>query len=483
MPRMYDTMVDERRLGSLAIEAHNPDRIEVFYVPSKDRIEQSVIARDRDTEYRAKLLEIGMAHRSLTILLTNTNPDYPEFLESKYCQITRITLKDYRPITSYLDEVGLLKDDDIMLILEVLPSCFVKDYDYGLGFIKSHRFIVNAVEDLSSCTEIVISQRHETGIDENNNAFCISDDDFETIRKAITRTINTTQAAARSVNAGQTYNLLAERVGKPLASIKTGRSPLRRRITQVALTGEDVLSEKEQDGLLKLVANSAREIARARPGRVSVLRSDLQLVALESLIEHYRQMMRMKLPERKWQDFLDDNSFVLNLAFGYPVVKIRGQASVGGHRLSGGGDRIADFLVRHGMTGNSAIVEIKRPQTKLLNARSVRNGVYTPSGDLVGAINQILDQKYQFERDIVSIRDKSEAYDIQSYSIACCLIIGTMPEDRDRIKSFEIFRGNSKHVNIVTFDELLENLKELRQFLGASDVQSTGQSQPIEPPF
>ena len=275
MPRIDDMIVDALRLGSLAIDAHTPDRIEVFYVPSMDRNEQSVTVRDSDRKYRVKLLEIELAHRFLTIFPINTFPLHPEFLESKYSQIERITLKDYRPLTSYLgaylDDDGVLTDDDIMLMLEVLPSCFVKNYEYGLGFTKSYRFIVDAVEGLSSCTEIVISGRHQTGIDENNNAFCIWADDFEAIRKAIARTIDTTQTAARSVNAGQTYNLLAERIGRPLASIKTGRSPLRQRITQVALTGEDLLSEKEQDGLLKLVANNAREIARTRPGRVSVL--------------------------------------------------------------------------------------------------------------------------------------------------------------------------------------------------------------------
>ena len=38
--------------------------------------------------------------------------------------------------------------------------------------------------------------------------------------------------------------------------------------------------------------------------------------------------------------------------------------------------------MKHSMTSNSAIVEIKRPHTKLLNSRPLRNGVYTPSGDL-----------------------------------------------------------------------------------------------------
>lgn len=36
-------------------------------------------------------------------------------------------------------------------------------------------------------------------------------------------------------------------------------------------------------------------------------------------------------------------------------------------------------------------------------------------------------------------------------------------------KSFELFQGNSKNIMILTFDELLERLKQLRIFLGEDD--------------
>ena len=47
--------------------------------------------------------------------------------------------------------------DEVMELLEELPSGFTKDYDYGLGLAKNYRFIIEAVEELSDCTEIVIS--------------------------------------------------------------------------------------------------------------------------------------------------------------------------------------------------------------------------------------------------------------------------------------------------------------------------------------
>lgn len=72
---------------------------------------------------------------------------------------------------------------------------------------------------------------------------------------------------------------------------------------------------------------------------------------------------------------------------------------------------------------------------------------------------------------------------MESYSVHCCLIIGTIPSDEDRLKSFELFRGNSKDVEIVTFDELSEKLKQLRNFLTSADKGPAVQISEEVPPF
>ena len=194
-------------------------------------------------------------------------------------------------------------------------------------------------------------------------------------------------------------------------------------------------------------------------------------------------MIVKNLPESTWQRFLNENPFVLTMAFGYPVIKVHDQASVGGRTVFGMGEKIADFLVKNSMTNNVAIVEIKKPQTKLLNQKQVSNGVYTPSGELVGAINQTLDQKYRFEQDIAQIKMNSRVYDMESYSLHCCLIVGRVPLDEAQLRSFEMFRGNSKDVEIITFDELLEKLKHLREFLNSPEPDLGDSLQSFEPPF
>ena len=489
MPRFYHSSPERDDSGKVVIERQSDDHVEVFYTPSKERLERSDLESGRANELRVRLLCIDGRNQSMTVFPVNTLPSSREpysFLKPKYSQIKAITIADWRDFESDVGEIILgdetmaaidedpLLDDEtrVMMVLENLPSCFIKDYDYGLGLTKAYRFIVHAVENLTDCTEITITGSHETGVDGSGKAFLIASKDLDRVRRTIDRTMRISQDAVRSVNYGATWNFFAEIVGKPTVPIRTGRSPLRRSITEAILRGEASLSDDEEEAVLDVVAKNTKSMAMSKPDKLANLKKDIELVTLDHLIERYQEMMQTKLQEQRWQEFLDVNSFILGLAFGYPVVKVRGQASVGGHKLSGQGETIADFLVKNSLTNNCAIIEIKTPQTRMFNKGAYRGEVHAPSRELVGAINQALNQKHNFEREIARIKDNSQLYDIESYSVRCCLVVGTIPSDQDLNKSFELFRGNSKHVEIVTFDELLEKLKGLRDLLTSRDPET-----------
>ena len=289
-------------------------------------------------------------------------------------------------------------------------------------------------------------------------------EDFEELRLELNKIDQHTQNAARSVKEAAAYNILAKRLGLPTKTAKTGRHPYRKLLTAAA-EGKEPLSEDDQNAVLRVVSDHAKDIAEKHPDKLAKLQSDIELVTLENLIKCYKEMLCQTLDESYWQAFFTQNPFILNQAFGYPAIKVQGQASVGGRKFSGSGGKITDFLVKNSLTHNAAIIEIKTPQAQLLNKTPYREGVYTPSVALSGSINQVLDQKYQFEGQIAQIKNNSRIYDIESYSVHCCLIIGRVPSDEDQLKSFEFFRGNSKDVEIVTFDELLKRLEQLYDFL------------------
>lgn len=520
MAREYDR-VDPDRHGKLIVKESRPNCVEIFYAPAPAVLEQSGLNSDEAADYRVKLMKIDGQNRNLTIWPTNTLGGHENFGKPKHRQVESITLADgvlvyadvdddddpltpgrvfrtpcfgpTRPLTE--DEIALLPDitnsvpstpEEVMTVLENLPPAFTKDYDYGLGLAKPYWPIVQAVETLSTCTQIVISRTCETSINPSNEIFYINTKDFDTIRKALNGVTNLAQKAATSVKRATAYNNLARRIGVPEIAVETGRHPLRKLFTET-VQGKETLTEDQQQQMISAVSQNIRPIAEANAERLAQLQSDIELVTLEHLIVRYAMMIEQRLTEANWQLFFFQNPFILNLAFGYPVIKIQDQASVGGRKLSGSGDKVADFVFKNRLTNNTAIFEIKTPQANLLNKTPFRSGIYTPSSDLSGAINQALDQKYQFQTHISTLKHNTRSYDMESYSVHCCLIIGTIPSDEDEQKSFELFRGNSKDVEIVTFDELLEKLKQLRDFLDprdtAPEVENLSFVEPIEPPF
>ena len=457
---------DPERDGFLIVEKLFPNLVKVYFVPPQNARR----GLDETDERRATLLLVDGKDRCLTIYPINTLDTLRgRFLEPKYSKVESITL-EYQEIP-YLDFTQPVPKtpEEVRAMLEGLPSTFTKDYAYGLGLARPYYSIIDAVQSLSDCTEIVISSKSQTGIDSRGMVFNIATEDFEELRLELNKIDQHTRNAAYSVKKVASYNILAKRLGLPTETAKTGRHPYRKLLTAAA-EGKEPLSEDAQNAVLGVVSDHAKDIVEKQPDKLAKLRSDIELVTLENLIKRYEEMLCQKLNEERWQTFFSENQFILNLAFGYPVIKVQGQASVGGRKLSGSGDKITDFLVKNSLTNNTALVEIKRPKAELLHKRPYRNSVYTPAAELSGAINQALDQKYQFDHEFDHIKVNSKLADIESYAVHCCLIIGMTPTDDDKKKSFELFRRNSKDVEIVTFDELLEKLRQLQGFL-AEDKQ------------
>lgn len=233
-------------------------------------------------------------------------------------------------------------------------------------------------------------------------------------------------------------------------------------------------TKKEEKEALEVVKINSQKILRDHPGELAKLRNDIETVTLEDLIKRFKAMLEKDLTEAYWQKLFEENPFIVNMAFGTPIVKIQGQAYVGGRRVSGSGEKIADFLFKSSTTNNATVVEIKRPSALLLATKAYRGQLFTPSPDLVSAVNQVLDQIYQFQKNISSIKEATRITNLETYSVTGILIIGKSLSDIDQQKSFELYRGNSKNIQIITFDELLGKLELLLNFLSPENHATTG---------
>ncbi|RWG98705.1 MAG: DUF4263 domain-containing protein [Mesorhizobium sp.] len=232
------------------------------------------------------------------------------------------------------------------------------------------------------------------------------------------------------------------------------------------LIGKSRSPEAEAKAAALSVRKSVRTLAQKEPRELLELRREIELVSLEELIDIFdKKLSQAGLQERHWQEFFNANAFILQLAFNLPALAFGDQVAVGGTRFDGSGGKLADFVLRLGLFGNLALVEIKTPKAALLVKRPYRGGVYAPSEELSGAVTQVLDQRHQLQNEINSKKVTSKAYDVFTYAVPCIVIVGRSPITVEEKKSLELYRNNLRDVIVITFDELLAKLKALHEFL------------------
>ena len=129
--------------------------------------------------------------------------------------------------------------------------------------------------------------------------------------------------------------------------------------------------------------------------------------------------------------------------------------------------------MKHRITRNAALVEIKTPATHLLG-REYRAGIFTPSEELSGAVMQVLAYKHSLERDYLTIT-AGEFGLFESFDPPCVVIVGNAGRELStpkRRQSFELLRGQHHGVRVVTFDELFGKTEQLIEVLESSQDEA-----------
>ena len=162
------------------------------------------------------------------------------------------------------------------------------------------------------------------------------------------------------------------------------------------------------------------------------------------------------------QQVFNENPYVLSQIFSVPVIFIKDKAYVGGMNVDKQDAKFVDYLYTTESSNDALLVEIKTPCTKLLGSK-YRKGVFGPSPELAGSIVQVLDYRRELARNIKSITDGT-SHEIDVFNPRCIVIVGNYGEElKDELKrkSFELYRTNSRDVEIVTYDELFKKAETL----------------------
>jgi hypothetical protein len=404
-----------------------------------------------------KLVEADPATSELVIYPTDTRSWDRNFLGPKYEQVTKIVLP------CEVDEYFDLTDT-----LEALPSGLTKDYEYGLGLAQECDPIVDLIEKSTRCTTIELVGSGEPSV--AGPVFRLSYNRLAALRAELARIKARGNNGIRRVKEAFVHNDLAPALGLDPKAYSLGRHPTSQWITRVA-GGEEPLNDEEQDALLAATTASAAQIAARKPARMSRLQRDIEVVNLDQLITSYEKALDAEHNEHWWQSFFEENIFALQLLFGGPTVFIDSQVPIGEGDNSPKGKKIADYLLMNAMTSNASLVEIKTPSTQLLKRNPYRAGVYGVHSEISQAVTQVLDQALQLTRHEVYTKPRTNNWSWVSNAPRSFVVAGRACEldSPDKRKSFDLYREHLSGVRVVAYDEILEQLKTLRDFL-ASEV-------------
>lgn len=176
--------------------------------------------------------------------------------------------------------------------------------------------------------------------------------------------------------------------------------------------------------------------------------------------------------ETDWQDFFEKQSWVFGYGLDYRIMRPFAREMVVGTAGTDNRDKpTVDFLMN--FTDYTVLVEIKRPDTPIFQPRkSGRAGTWRFSTGFMDAVSQVLEQKAEWLTAAQSGDhfDKSgmRRLEARTRDAKTILVIGNRTEFdqsgnlRDatvKRDTFELFRRDTRTLEILTFDELLDRAK------------------------
>lgn len=388
----------------------------------------------------------------------------PEF---RYRQIHEIqvdtSVSEWDPenpveLTARLEEPGLTQ----------MPHGLGFLFGYGLGVPKPYHRLVQEVEEKTSCTVLrlddskvprIAGDVFHLGVNQFRN-FVWEVDNYGDRGSAVVSKLRDTAAA----------NVVADALGLPRRPPSPGRLPIIKEMTKV-VSGETDLDSDGRSELLKLAAHESRTAAADHPLELSKLRQELNLVTLDVLIEQFGKALN-ETPgnELKWQAFFKSNTFALQQLFSSPVAYIGKELHVRLPSMDGSGTRIVDFMLVNAISRSVHLVEIKTPATPLLGPRyrgSRTATVFPPHPKLSGAVAQLQAQMESARTDLPGIlKNSTSESSIDPGIVIGALIVGTLSGlGPTQLESFLRYRAGLTGMEVITYDEVLDRLKTLRDML------------------
>ncbi len=346
-----------------------------------------------------------------------------------------------------------------------LPVGIIKSPYYGYGFTKPLWPFSRYIDDNFDFTEVVVEKNGETKID--GKTLYLSDESLRLLHKVFSTVFAKNNAEIQSELERIVYELFPNEVKKPEAQYIENALSL-----SLSAWGNsiDEFSDDDKEAIKLLFEKLSTQTDFLS---IESLRHTKEIVdvkfidsALQEFEKLFAQISNTSALEKKWQKFLKDNSWIFSSIFAQPVILYQDEAYAGGKAIDNKGGKLTDFLIKNSLSDNVSFFEIKTHKTKLLENKPYRGkDVFSTSKELAGSINQVLNQRDKFQKTYANLKLESDG-EFETINSACVVLIGSFNDLSKKQKySFELFRSNSRDVEVITFDEVKTKIQSLRSII------------------
>jgi hypothetical protein len=284
------------------------------------------------------------------------------------------------------------------------------------------------------------------------------------------------------------FSFIGEEIPKLLAFITNLQlvdltNPKKINVTDADLVRR-ILSTEQARSLINQNQDLILELARSEITKADIValgfrrrqldRFDLLLNDSDYFAQERREMD--ETDEGVWQAFFEQNKWI----FGYGLTYLhlasfddsKLEQVVVGYNLSGHGKRADAVMKTRGLINALCFVEIKRHTTELLRSKPYRSGCWAPSEELSGGVAQMQGTVAMAVRRLeekLDVKDKlgDPTGDIVfTHRPRSFLVVGNLGQfvtengvNNDQYRSFELYRRNMNHPEVITFDELYQRAK------------------------
>ncbi|MCB9245819.1 MAG: DUF4263 domain-containing protein [Flavobacteriales bacterium] len=349
-----------------------------------------------------------------------------------------------------------------------LPVGVSKSSSRGLGFTKVLKPLIEFIEASFPTATIRIIKTGESVFSADRKTLTLSESDLIKLHEVFQHNLDIQKQDREVLASEELHNLFPDAVDSAEReyvknSISTALSAWKQSLDEFSNTDKEAIKELFEKLMLADGFISPESLLKTK--------ETIDEQYIDDVIAEYEKLMQQKTEtenlEKKWQGFLKKHSWIFSYIFSFPIILHEDEAYVGGKGISNKNGKVTDFLVKNNLTNNVAFIEIKTHKTDLVKKGSAYRGndVFSMSSDLSGGISQALNQRDNFQKQFAIHKMNSEDKGFETFNSKCVVLMGSISDLSDKeLGSFELFRSNSKDVEILTFDELLarfNNLKEL----------------------